>query len=145
MRPHSQPALVALLSAALLGSFFLPVISIPLLMQITPIATLQEVGLDGLGDMGLAVQLFFASYPLAALVLLLALLRACPGVLALAAGAVPIGVTTWAAFNVNDEMQQLGLRASALDFVDFLGSGAYLYIGAALALVLIALFDRTRA
>ncbi len=145
MRTHSQPALVALLTAALLGSFFLPFISIPLLMQITPIATLQEVGLNGLRDMDFVAQLFFASYPLAALVLLLALLRACPGVLALIAGAMPIGVAAWTALNVNDELRQLGLQVSALDFVDFLGSGAYLYIGAAVALVLIVIFDRTSA
>lgn len=145
MRLLNQPALAALLAAALLGSFFLPVISVPMLLQITPIGTLEDVGFDGLRDMELAGQLFFASFPLAALVLVAALLRSCPAGLAFVAGAVPIGVTIWAALNINDELQSLGLPLQAPDFADFLGNGAWLYIGAAVALVLLALFDRGRA
>lgn len=145
MRPLSQTALAALFAAALIGSFFLPVLSIPMLMQITPIGTLQEAGLDGLLDMELAGQLFYASFPLAGLVLVLALLRLCPGLLAFVAGAVPIGVAIYAALNLNDELQKLGLPLQATDFSDFLGSGAYLYIGAAAGLVVLGLTDRRSA
>jgi len=142
MRLLSQPALAALFAAALIGSFFLPVIVVPLLFEITPLATMQEVGLDGLAEMELAGQLFFASFPLAALVLLASLLRSSPAALALIAGAVPIGVAIWAALNINDELAKLGLPVRAKDFTDFFGGGAWLYIGAATGLVLLALFDR---
>ena len=144
MRPLSQPALAALFAAALLGSFFLPVVSVPLLAQITPLHVLQDIGFDGLREMEPVVQLFYASFPLAALVLVLALLRTCPGLFALIAGAVPIGVGIYAVFNLNDELRKLGLPFTAADFSDFLGGGAYLYIGAAAALVVLALTDRGR-
>ena len=144
MRLLSQPAIAALFAAAIVGAFFLPVIVVPMLAAITPLSAFEEIGFDGLSDIGLAGQLFFASFPLAALVLLAALLRACPAALALIAGAVPIGVTIWAALNINDELAQLGLPVRANDFTDFLGAGAWLYIGAATGLVLLALFDRGR-
>ncbi|MDP3861970.1 MAG: hypothetical protein Q8Q63_10355 [Phaeovulum sp.] len=144
MRHLSQPALAALFAASLLGSFFLPVISIPLLIQITPIATLDEVGIEGLKRMDLTGQLFFLAFPLAALVLVLALLRRCPGILALVAGAVPAGVVIYAAFNFNDQLRKLGLPLQATDFSDLLGIGAYLYVGGAIGLVVLGLTDRGR-
>ncbi|MBW6507735.1 MAG: hypothetical protein K0B00_13460 [Rhodobacteraceae bacterium] len=145
MRPIGQTVLAALFAATLIGSFFLPVISLPLLAKITPVGMLQDLGFDGLREMAFVVQLFFASFPLAALVLVLALLRLCPGLLALASGAVPIGVVIYAAFNLNDELRALGLPLTVSDFSDFLGAGAYLYIGGAVGLVVLAVTDRGQA
>ncbi len=144
MRPVDQPVLAALFAAALIASAFLPVISLPLLAQITPAGTLQDLGLDGLREMALVVQLFYASFPLAALVLLVSLLRLCPGRLALAAGVLPIGVVIYAAFDLDDELRALGLPLRASDFSDFLGGGAYLYFGAAVGLAVLGLTARRR-
>lgn len=137
-----QSALATLLAAAIAAGVFLPWLSIPLLEPITPMRVLTEAGLDRLADAPPVAVLFFASFPLAALAAVAALFGRCPRLLALAAAGLPIGLALYAASNLTEEIRRSGLPIRSADLTGFLDFGGYVYVGAAIALALQALFDR---
>ncbi|MEL6958232.1 MAG: hypothetical protein AAGL89_04690 [Pseudomonadota bacterium] len=139
--------LSALIAAVMAASFFLPWMEF-FGETMSPVMIFdQDVPW---GDMPWQFYAFLASFALAALGALLALIRQPAGVIMLVAGAIPFGLIGQQVLAARDQVQDLGLPMPGggdpedlinnFDVIqEFIGIGLYAYFGAAALLVLFGL------
>lgn len=152
-------ALAILAAAAMVISLFLPWLSQPVMgSSFAPWEMLknQELSLEGLqrtiDTLPVEMLLVLATFPLAALFLVLAVLGLPSRLLALITGAIPVGMVGYAVLRARDglassgiplpntgDLQQIFTEASKL-----LGSGAWAWGGGALVLLLTGLIGFAR-
>ncbi|KAA9005672.1 hypothetical protein [Histidinibacterium aquaticum] len=137
--------IAALLSAAIVGSAFLPWLDIPLLFEATLWEAVRDNAgdiIDGLGtDTGWGVWVFIASFPVAVLSAL-ANLGGLNRIMATLAGALPLAAIGWFVSSVRERMTELlgQVPGGSGEVMDFIGLGFWLYAATALALLLVGLF-----
>ncbi len=147
---------IALLcAAAILASFFLPWFTTPFGESLVPWDAIQSVDADRLQEAMRnappAALVFLASFALAAIFLLLALLGRETKALAFLTGAAPVGLVAWALLSASDRVDLTGLPIRSADLTDTLvqaaevfGPGAWAWIGGAALLLLLGLIDPGR-
>lgn len=150
----SRP-LALLAAAAILASLFLPWFTTPFGENVVPWSALRQMDAD------MAQRLvenappeaiaFGASFVLAALFLLLALVGREFKLLAFVTGAVPVGLVAWMLSSAAGRADAAGLPLSGSDMSEIvsrasemLGTGAWSWIGGAAVLVLLGLIDPGR-
>ncbi len=145
--------LVLLLGAAIFGSLFLPWLNTPLGAALVPwdfITELDGTALQTAPALGIA---YLASFVLAALLTLLCVVGSEHKLIAIATGALPLGLAGYAMFAAREQVVSLGLPLPEPGaFADILeqalqvfGLGAFVYLGAAALLFLISVFDPGRS
>lgn len=142
----------ALVAAAMVASFFIPWVELPF-QTFTPVMIFEQD--IPWGDMPWQFYAFLASFGIAGLAAILAMIRQPAGLLMLIAGAIPFGLIAQAVFGARNELEELGLPLPSggspealvenFDLVqDFIGLGLPAYFGAAALLVLIGLVRLVR-
>lgn len=136
----------AALSAAILGSAFLPWIDIRVIVEISLWDFVRdniERIVDALrgGDVPWGAWVFVASFPAAALSVL-ASLGGLSRPVALVAGALPLVAAGWAVLSARDRVIEFFGRVPGEtgQLLEITGLGVWVYIGAAALLTLVALF-----
>jgi hypothetical protein len=139
-------------AALMLVSLFLPWFEVPYGQSFVPFDALRQLDakqidmvVKNLPPEGMA---FFGSFALAALMLLLGLMGSTPRFLALATGALPVGLVVWALLSGANQAGASGLNIPARDLVEFLkqaaefiGVGAWAWIGSGTSLLILGLVD----
>jgi len=139
-----------IVAAVMAGSFFLPWVEL-FGNEVGPMLLFDE-NAPPLGDLPWQGFAFLASFALAALAALLALMERAAGVLMLIAGAIPFGLIAQQVLGVRDQAQDLGLPlpqggdpAQAFDMVrEFMAIGLPAYFISAALLVMIGLARTVR-
>ena len=140
----------AIVAAVMAASFFLPWVEF-FGESIAPSMIFDE-GMPPLTDMPWQGLAFFASFAIAALAAVLALMGRAAGVLMLIAGGIPFGLIAQQALSARGQIQDLGLPVpsggdpmEAFEMMrDFIAIGAPAYFVAAALLVLIGLARMVR-
>ncbi len=141
--------LVTILAAAMAASWILPWIDTPL-GSLSPRQGFADFDWQNVMQAAPLTQAFLASFAAAALLLLLSLLGWGFRLLMLLAGVLPFGIAGYVWLDARDRLTGIGVPLPANgnplklfdQFRDVLGLGLYIYFGAALLLLVIALFSR---
>lgn len=147
--------LVLISAAAMVGSFFLPWLAGPLGSSSTPWDTFKTLEPSQIQDLltnlppeGMA---FFASFVLAALLVLLGIMGFAPRLITFVTGAIPMGFLGWGYYELTKSGSFMGTPLSSTDLSDlvrqlteFLGIGAWAWLGGGAMLLLLGLFGSSR-
>ena len=145
--------LIAIVSGAVVISYFLPWFRSPFGGSFVPHAALTRPAMENAANMPGEVAVFLLSFLLAAVVLLAALMGKAPRILVLGAGIVPAGLVIKIVLDAQSGAGELGLPVPSFsnvsDFAemvsDFVDLGPYLYFGGAAVLLLIGFFGPAKA
>jgi len=140
----------ALVAAAMAASFFLPWVSF-FGNDFGPLNLFDEGG-PPLSDLPWEAYVFLASFAIAALAVVVAVMQRPAGVLMLVAGAIPFGLVGQQILGARNQMQDLGLPipqggdpSEAFDMIrEFIAMGAPIYGISAALLVVIGLVRTVR-
>ena len=147
-------ALIA--AAAMVGGFFLPWMSGPTGASLVPFDAVKGLNSTQLQDMLTSLppegMAFFASFALAALLVLLAIMGFAPRLLTFVTGGIPMGFLGWGYYKVTQTGSFMGTPASGTDMsqlfqqlTDMLGVGAWAWLGGGAMLLLMGLFSTSRS
>lgn len=142
-------ALIA--AAAMVGGFFLPWMSAPTGAALVPFDAVKGLESTQLQDMLTSLppegMAFFASFALAALLVLLGLMGAAPRLIVFVTGAIPVGFVAWGLYSAMTKGNAMGVPVTGTDLMQIaeeasrlLGPGAWAWLGGGALLFLMGLF-----
>jgi len=145
--------LIAIVSGAVALSYFLPWFRSLFGGSFVLHSTFPRPALDNAANMPGEVAVFLASFILAAVVLVTALMGKAPRILVIGAGLVPAGLVIKFMLEAQSGAGDLGLPIPSIrnvaDFAemvsDFVDIGPFLYFGGAAILLLVGIFGPARA
>ena len=141
--------LVTLAAVAMAASWFLPWLGGPFGQTLVPHDAIYDSLIEAPGDLPIELLAFVASFALAGLLAVLALFGMAPRALAWIVALIPVGLVARIVLGLRDGARDMGLPVPAADTVgealnyakDFLELGAWMYLGGAAVLLLLALVD----
>lgn len=152
----SARPLALIAAAAMAGSFFLPWLTGPLGDGSIPWNMFKSLDANQIKDLLSNLppegMVFFASFALAALLVLFSLMGFAPKLITLVTGAIPMGFLGWGYYQATQTGAFMGTPITATDVQQIfqelsgiLGIGAWAWLGGGAVLLLAGLFGSSRA
>ena len=140
---------VLILSAAMVASLFLPWTPNAATARVVPWDLLTGLNPEVRAQPSVLLVAYIVSFALAALLVILCLVRSDHKLIAAATGALPLGIFAYLVFIAPDQIATLGLPltlpASLNQLIgqslNMFGLGVFLYLGSATLLFIVSIFD----